>query len=126
MNKTLPNFVGLSFGVNRLFLISMGIIIIMFLLISNFIMIIGIWKVNSTLKLSHKLYIFQCIIGLFHGFIMLPIYILTELFEIKVKYYMDIIIFFAICNQCILEMLTLAAIVSFEVLCNFMSTQYLS
>ena len=99
--------VGMTFVINRLLLISMGTAIIIFVLFSNLTMINGIWKVNSSLKLSHKLYIFQCIIGLFDGFVMLPLYLSIESFENKVKCYMELITFFGICSQAVLQILTL-------------------
>ena len=55
------------------------------MIISNVIMINGIWKTNFTLKLSDKLYIYQCILGLFDGFFMLPLYSLTQILENEVR-----------------------------------------
>ena len=65
-------------------------------------------EIKFLLKLSHKLYIFQCIIGLLDGFIMLPLYISMEYFENQAKCYVELVIFFGICNQCTLQMITLA------------------
>ena len=108
MSKVLLCFLGSSFVLNRVLLISIVTIINIFLLISNLIMIIGIWKSNSSLKLSHKLYIFQCMIGLLDGFIMLPLFILIELLKNEAICYMELIILFGIINQGLLQMITLA------------------
>ena len=53
--------------------------IILFLLISNLLMISNIWKTNNTLKTSHKPYIFQCITGLIDGCLILPLHMATQL-----------------------------------------------
>ena len=79
-----------------------------FLIISNVIMINGIWKTNLKLKLSHKLYIYQCILGLFDGFFMLPLYLLTKILENEVRCSIALLALFGIIHQSLLELTTLA------------------
>ena len=82
--------------------------IMIFLIISNVLMIHGIWKTNFTLKLSHKLYLFQCILGLFDGVFILPLYLLTQILENEVRCSIALLTLFGIINQSLLELTTLA------------------
>ena len=82
--------------------------IMIFLIISNVIMINGIWKTNLKLQLCHKLYIYQCILGLFDGFFMLPLYSLTQILENEVRCSIALLTLFGIIHQSLLELTTLA------------------
>ena len=82
--------------------------IMIFLIITNVIMINGIWKTDFTLKLSHKLYIYQCILGLFDGLVMLPLYLLTQTHENEVRCSIALLTLFGIIHQSLLELTTLA------------------
>ena len=65
-------FIHANLNINPSLYVPLMATIILFLLISNLLMIMNIWKRNNTLKTSHKLYIFQCITGLVDGCLIAP------------------------------------------------------
>ena len=105
-NETCTTMMRLN--INIILNICMITTIMIFLIISNVIMINGIWKTNFTLKLSHKLYIYQCILGLFDGLVMLPLYSLTQILENEVRCSIALLTLFGIIHQSLLELTTLA------------------
>ena len=78
------------------------------LMSSNLLMINGITKVNFSLKMSHKLYILQGILGLVNGGIILPLYILTESLPSESRCFIALATFFGDVYMNLLEMITLA------------------
>ena len=70
-------------------------------------MINGIRKVNFSLKMSHKLYILQGILGLVNGGIILPLYILTQSLPHVSRCVIALATIFGAVYLSLLEMITL-------------------
>ena len=101
-------FVKMELNKYKEFNITIIIIIIVFLLSSNLLMINGITKVNFNLKMSHKLYILQGILGLVNGGIILPLYILTQSLPNESRCVIAFSTLFGVVYLNLLEMITLA------------------
>ena len=71
-------------------------------------MINGITKVNFSLKMSHKLYILQGILGLVNGCVILPLYIITEILPNESRCFIALATLFGVVYLNLLELITLA------------------
>ena len=97
----------LDLNMHQEFNITIIIIIIVFLLSSNLLMINGITKVNFNLKMSHKLYILQGILGLVNGCIILPLYIVTESLPSESSCFKALATLFGVVYLNLMEIITL-------------------
>ena len=98
----------LDLNMNTEFKNTIIIIIIVFLLSSNLLMINGITKVNFSLKMSHKLYILQGILGLVNGCVILPLYIVTEILPSESRCFIALATLFGVVYLNLLEIISLA------------------